>query len=331
MSVSNNTTVTITESSSTLILPQISHKVRFWYFLCFDVLSVSCAILTLYFLVTDRVLRRALNNHVYIVLLSIVIVYEVVDIPFFLRNTFYETPWQASNDFYLFWAFSDYLLFVLQIELFAWSTVERHILVFHESWVGTSKKRFFFHYFPIIVIIIYNIVFYIIVYYGVSCDNSFDDFLHGSIYVPCTFDQTILGSLDLFLQQVIPMLTIIVASFGLLGRIAIQKARVRQAFQWRKYRKLTIQSVSISAICILFNSPWVFTALAFQCGAPIEVVLPILTYSNFVYYNIPFCFPFVCCLTLAELRKKFKHLIFCNRYQRIDISAMTNTGTNKTR
>lgn len=302
----------------------ISHTLRFWYFLCCDALSLTCAIYTLYVLLSNRILRRALNNHIFIVILFIVILYEMINIPFFLRNTFYDTPWLTSKDVYLFWTFFDYLLFVLQIELFAWATLERHILIFHDQWLITKRNRFLLHYLPIIIIIICNIIFYIVVYYGVPCDTSFDDFLRGSIYIPCIFYQTILGSFDLFVQQIIPTLIMIIASFTLIVRVAKQKARAQQMFRWKKYRKLTIQSISISAICILFNSPWIFTTLAFQCGAPLHVVLPILIYSNFIYYNITFCFPFVCYLTLPELRKKLKISIWHSRHRRQQIGPTQN-------
>ena len=185
----------------------ISHTLRFWYFLCCDALSLTCAIYTLYVLLSNRILRRALNNHIFIVILFIVILYEMINIPFFLRNTFYDTPWLTSKDVYLFWTFFDYLLFVLQIELFAWATLERHILIFHDQWLITKRNRFLLHYLPIIIIIICNIIFYIVVSYGVHsmyilsnyirkfrfiCSTNYSNFNHdySVIYSYCTCCQT---------------------------------------------------------------------------------------------------------------------------------------------
>jgi hypothetical protein len=51
--------------------------------------------------------------------------------------------------------FFDYSIYSLQIALFAWVTMKRRILIFHDQWVSMTKKRLFINYLSIIVIIIY--------------------------------------------------------------------------------------------------------------------------------------------------------------------------------
>ena len=306
-------------------IARIPHRVQFWSFLISDVISLSCTFVTLYFLLSDRILRRALNNHVIIVLLVVGLIYELTVIPWSLHNNRFETPWSASPTFYLFWVFFDYSLFSLQIALFAWATIERHILIFHDRWVSTAKKRFFIHYLPISIIIAYCMVYYSIVYFVIPCQTPFDRFLAGGTYAPCAFDRTVLGTWDLMFHQVFPTLLITCFSLGLVVRVVCQKIRVRQPVQWRKHRKMTIQLVAISIIYVVLNGPWVVVTFAHQCGLSSEVVMIGVIYGNFLNYFIIFSFPLVTFLSLSELRTKLTKKIACQR-----INTRIHPGTQLT-
>jgi hypothetical protein len=295
---------------------RIPHTVRFWIYLFSDILSLTCTLFTLYFILFDRKLRRSLNNHIIIVLLFLGLLYELTDIPWILRNDHYDTPWLASPVFYLFWVFFDYAFYSLQIALFAWATIERHILVFHDQLVSTRKKRLFVHYFPIGGIIIYYIVYYSIVHFAPKCENSFDDFLAGGVFIPCAFDRTILGIWDLIVHQVVPTLIIIILCIALIVRVILQKTRMHQQVHWRKHRKMIIQLLSISTIYMIFNSPWALIIFAYQYGLPDNIASIALMYTGFLSYFVIFLFPFVSCLSLPELRIKIKQKVFCRREQR---------------
>ena len=309
-------------------IARIPHRVQFWSFLICNITSLSCTIFTLYFLLADRALRRALHNHVIIVLLVLGLLYEVTVIPWFLNNDRFETPWSTSPEFYLFWVFFDYSLFSLQIALFAWTTMERHILIFHDQWVSTARKRFFIHYLPIIGIVGYYLVYYCIVYFVIPCGSPFDGFLAGGIYIPCAFDRTVLATWDLMFHQVVPTLIIMLFSLGLLARVVFQKIRIRQPVQWRKHRKMTVQLLAISIVYVVFNGPWVVVIFAYQCGLSPEVAIVGIIYGKYLLYFIIFSFPFVCCLSLSELRAKLLEKILCQGLQRrVGLMATATLGT----
>ena len=307
---------------------RIPHQVRFWSFLVANIISLSCTLFTLYFLLADRTLRRALHNHVIIVLLILGLIYEVTVIPWFLHNDQFDTPWSASRNFYLIWAFLDYGLFSLQLGLFAWATMERHILIFHDRWVSTPKRRFLIHHLPVVGIITYYMVFYCVVYFVIPCNNSFDGFLTGGIYTPCAFESKSIALWDLLLHQVIATLIIIFFSLGLLARVVYQKIRVRQPVQWRKHRKMTIQLCAISLIYFFFNSPWVIVILAFVFGLSLDVVSVGIIYGKYVLYYIIFSFPLVSLLSLSELRAKFlEKILFQRPRRRVGFIAASVNGT----
>lgn len=324
---SNNSTSAPPDSPAGFRIPQ---SIRFWYFLIFNIFSIALNLFTLHGILSDRSLRRALHNHVIVVLLILVLTYELTDIPFLLRNDQYSTPWVASPSFYLFWVFYDYSCYSLQIALFAWITVERHILIFHDRWVATKIRRIFIHYFPPCFITVYYFVYYAIVYYGKPCDNPFDSFLYAGIYVPCAFDRTVLATWDLMFHQVVPTLIILVGCISLVIRVIWQKARMRRSIEWGKHRKMVIQLLIIASIYVVFNIPWVGIIFAYQCGLPIQLAIVGIIFSKFILYNISFLFPVVCCLSLPELRKNLITYLKCSRRTRQINQTTTNVAVTAT-
>jgi len=324
MSTLNNTTAS--ENISVVPMIRIPHYIRFWYFLIFDILSLICTLFALYFFLCDRTLRRSLYNHVIIILLGINLLYELTDIPFHIHNDQHDVPWLASSTFYLFWVFIDYSIYSLQIALFAWASIERHILIFHDQWVFTRKKRLFIHYLPMITIIVYYTIYYSMVYFGIPCSYSFDEYLSGGIYIPCAFNRTFLATWDLMVHQVIPTLLIMIFCIALLIRVTRQRVRMRRSINWGKQRKMTIQLLTISSIYMVFNTPWIVVIFAYQCGLPLSIAIYGIIYGKFLIYNIIFFFPFMCLLSLPDLRIKIReNILHCGR-QRGIVPLAINTG-----
>lgn len=284
-----------------------------------------CGFFDVYYLLTDATLRRALHNHVIIVLLFIGIFYELTNIPWILYNDYNRAPVIRSEIFYFFWTYINYSFYSLQVELFAWATIERHILIFHDHWISTRRRRFFLHYFPVIAITIYYLIYFAFVHFYPFCKSNFDAFLAGGIHIPCVFHRTTLGMWDLMVHHVVPTLVIVTFSVALIVRSILQRNKLARAIQWKRYRKMIIQLLSIATIYVAFNGPWVLVIFSFQYGLPESVAIVALVYTGFLYYYVIFVFPFVCCLSLPELRKKAKQLLFCRKEQPKSASQATLT------
>ncbi|CAF1356344.1 unnamed protein product [Adineta steineri] len=128
---------------------------------------------------------------------------------------------------------------------------------------------------------------------------------------------------ELLAHQVIPTLIIVIFSITLIVRALQQKQRVNQRIQWRKYRKMTIQLLSISALYLAFNSPWVFILFASQYGLPPNITRIYTFYGLYFRNYVIFLFPFVCFGSLSELRDEFKKkFLWCRRQHRV-IAEMT--------
>lgn len=314
-------------SLSNWVIPPI---VRFWSYLFFEIISILCTLLVLYTILSDRALRRALHNHIIIVLLFIGLIYEITNIPWILHYNRTGIPMFSTTTFYLIWVFLDYTFYSVQIALFAWATIERHILIFHDKWVGTREKRLVVHYGPMISIILYYLIYYSIIHFAPFCENSFDVFLAGGIFVPCIFSRTFLGSWDLIIHQFIPTLIIVFFSIFLVVRVVKQRRRFNQAITWRRHRKLTVQLLSISSLYLLFNFPWTILIFAYQYGLSEDIFSIPLVYTAYLYYYVIFLFPFACCGSFRDLRKKIKRrmLTRVNKKRPKNASQLFITRTN---
>jgi hypothetical protein len=289
----------------------IPAAVRFWTYLTADILSVNCTLFVLYYLLFDRTLRHALHNHVIIVLLIIGLINELTSIPWNLYRYQFGVPLIKSRIFYLSTFFFDYEFYTTQVILFAWATIERHILVFHDQWLSTRKKRFFFHYLPIISILIYCLVYYSVITFGPFCKNTFISFLSGGFIIPCVYSNKVLATWDLLVHQLLSTLIIVIFSIALIVRVVKQNRKMNRPILWQKHRKMIIQLLSISVVYLTFNSPWILILFASQYGLPANVARVYTFYGLYVRTYVVFLFPFACFASSSELQDKFRKRFLC--------------------
>ncbi|CAF4377411.1 unnamed protein product, partial [Adineta steineri] len=138
----------------------IPYIVRFWAFLISNILSFLCCLFVLYHFLFDSNLRRGLHNHVIIIVLIMCLIWELTTVPWSMYLFLYDVVWIQTPTFCMIWKFLDSTLYTTIVKLVGWTSVERHILIFHDQWVSTKKKRFFIHYLPLIFIVLYGVVVY---------------------------------------------------------------------------------------------------------------------------------------------------------------------------
>ena len=291
-------------------------KTKFWLYIVFFCPSVSCSVFVLYHFFSDRTLRRALNNHVIIVLLLTVVVSQTTIYPWMLYYYVQTDIWDRPFAFCLIWSFVDWAVYMLQLLLFAWASIERHILIFYDKWVSTRRRRFLFHYLPLAIIPAYWFIFYGIVFLYPSCENSLD--LTASVcFSPCILENSLVHAFETLLNNLMPNLLIIVFSLTLLLRIIWQKHRVRQPMLWRKHRKMTIQLLSIAAVYLVVTFPWALVVFLRICGWSSGLADSLQYFTAFNSYYIALLFPFVSLASLTSLRNRLKKLLWCKRTTRL--------------
>ena len=331
MASSNSTTDNESSNPFEVYELFIPVPVRFWLYVILNSLSILCCIFALHHLLFDRTLRQALNNHIIIILLFIGLIYELTSVPFMLHYYLIGDTWTLTPSFASFWTFIDYTCYGAELVGFAWATIERHILIFHQQWVSTKKKCFFVHYLPIITILIYIFTFYFVIVLFPSCGINTSLQPVNGVPVPCTAFDPIIGKYDAICHQIIPTFTIAVFSIGLLLRVLWQKTRLNRSVQWRQQRKMTIQLLSIAMLYLLFNFPRSIIQIYNVMDSTSYLITKTFAHLIFFAVQLIFYFPFVCCASIPDLGKRLKKLFFYRGQQRAiaPISLPTDRPTTK--
>ncbi|CAF4299086.1 unnamed protein product, partial [Adineta steineri] len=171
----------------------IPYIVRFWIFLISNVFSFICCLFVLYHLLFDSTLRRGLHNHVMIILLIMCLIAELTTIPWTMYLFLYGVAWIQTPTFCMIWKFFDTATYTTTAKLVGWASIERHILIFHDQWVSTKKKRFFIHYLPLIFIVLYGVVVYGTITPINDCNRPFYYFIPMCAYSSCVYNSLAFG------------------------------------------------------------------------------------------------------------------------------------------
>ena len=286
----------------------IPNTVWFWSLLIFLIPSIICLLFVLYHLLFDRTLRHGLNNHVIIIILIIDLITEVTVYPWMLYFYNHDGVWKRSFIFCEIWSFIDFATYFTHTILFSWATMERHILIFHDRWVSTKKKRFFVHYLPPTALLLYCLLYYTIVNFFPPCQNIIID-SYTDCSFQCMYNIYTFQMYDIIVQQMVPFFVILLFSIALFLRVLWQKHRVRQPVQWRKHRKMTIQLLSISLLYVVLFIPEVVGVFVGFFSVSAETYTEFSDYAGFFTYFVPPLFPFVCALSLPELRTKLNNIL----------------------
>ncbi len=123
-------------------------------------------------------LRSAFNNQAIIAFLGSALPIQLIDIPFCLNSLHVVFVWpQLLTLCVIGWSAGVPVYNTSSIPV-AWLSFEGHLLVFHDQYVSTRKKRWLFHYLPLIFFIIYPMIFYLSVLPLSSSEKQF-------FYVQC--------------------------------------------------------------------------------------------------------------------------------------------------
>jgi hypothetical protein len=307
-----------------------SRKVQFWTILMFEIPSLACTIYLLYHFLLHKNLRRALHNHVLIILLVFTFIVEVIDNPLYLDGFLHcgRSSFPSSPVVCLIWLFVDYGVYGAITVFLAWASFERHILVFHyHQFMETKFKRILFHYIPLGILLIYMIGFYMGVIVFPPCENVFNYDLETCGMSPCYQNVSWLNIWDYFINGTICTIIEAICSIFLLIRVIWKRYHAHQPVHWKKHRKMIIQLLSITTLSLSIILPQTLITAVQQMvpgmndfGAEIEPYFFYLT--TYIVLLLPFvtlgCFP--------ELRPKV--IPFKRRHQRAVVPfAMTHMRT----
>ena len=212
-----------------------------------------------------------------------------------------------NSGFCLFWAWYNLSLLATNISLMAWTSIQRHILIFHSNWIQTQSGKWKWNYIPLIFCGTYPAVFYfacIIIY---QCENHFDytsSSMCGSI---CYAEVKWLLTFEWMTNGLIPSLIIPLASISLLLRVVIQARKMRRSVNWGSTRKMTIQLVMISLLYLIFCDSVAIISLIQIYFIPNFIIEYTYYFLYYARYIVQLLTPFVCIACLPEMYQKLAY------------------------
>lgn len=289
------------------LLFSLPESVRFWLLLIFEIPSLVCSCVLLYYLLTKPNLRKSLGNHVIIVLLLIGLFSQLIDIPFYLNYLRVKYVWPSIPSSCIVWWFAATGISNITNMIMAWASIERHILIFNDRWLLADNRCFYIHYCPLVGIILYGFIYYSVILLMYSCDNMYSYTSDWCLF-PCFYYHRNLAMYDTIANSIMPTPIIAMFSFGLIVRVIKQKHSLHRRVQWRKFRRMTIQVLSLTALFLLFNLPMTSLVLAHVWGLPVGSTGQFEYYTYYLYHFVSLLMPFVCLFSLPSIMRRIKNL-----------------------
>lgn len=290
----------------------IERTLHFWLFLVSDVFAFICTVFVLYHLISERRLREAVHNHVPIIILLVLVMFEVFDIPLHLQFLSTGIVRPSTPALCLIWWFIDWGGYYTITVLLVFASIERHILIFHSQLVATHRKRLIFHYCPLLMVMLFMVLFYSVAIFAPICESTFD----------YTFDlcgtHACYGTIPFFVavEQIgfsaVSSCLIAIFSMALLVRVVLQKHRIHRVVQWNKQRKLALQMIALSLLYLSFSFPLTLIYLVRLFGQS-DWADNVLSLFFFLSYFAILLLPYVCLGNLPNLRRRLKN---CDPRQR---------------
>ena len=270
--------------------------------------SLICDLLVFMYFIRHyrRELLNAPHNHVIFCLLMVSFLQKMTDTSIILSYLRWGTAPIQHGTFCLIWNWLDYSGTATCLHLLAWCSIERHFFVFHGPLMQKRAALIILHYIPMIISLVYLSSFYVVVMFlQTACTNTWDYSLPWC-GLPCFVFFADLWSFDWLFHCAFPNILIVVVNSCLFGRIIWQKIKRQRPIQWRRQRKLIVQSVFISALYLIFYLPMVVVGVIQSLWSHDFLAEIQIEYFYFLIYFTTQFLPFVIAGQLPGLRREWR-------------------------
>ncbi|CAF4667001.1 unnamed protein product [Rotaria sp. Silwood2] len=294
-------------TSPTSSEPMLDRYIKLYLLTTTAIPSILTSIYILYKFVIDHQFRSHLNNHSIIAMIIVSFVDTTTELPITLQYLRVGYVQPDKKEFCLFWVWYVFTLETVNVSLMTWTSIERHILIFHSHWIQTQRGKIIWHYIPLIFCITYIPIFYFACVVLYPCENFFEYslFLCGSI---CYTSVTWLATFDWTTNVLIPSLSIPFASTSLLFRVLFQAKKMKRTLKWRSTRKLTLQLMAISILYLLFWCPLALVSIIRLYFIPTFISEIYYYYLYYTPYFVQLLMPFVSLACLPEIWPKKRRI-----------------------
>lgn len=292
--------------------------VEFGLFLFGQLMSIPCYLFVIYHLAVKKDARKLLHNHAIVVMLIFNFIHLTIYVSILMNFLMYGYMSFMTPALCLVEQYVDYGIWFGAIFLMVWISIERHILIFHSTLITTTRGRFLFHYLPLTAFTLYAPVLYFYFIFIYPCKPTYDatsDLCGGLCYrrtVPAWYIWY-----ESFVNYTIPILLIAVLGIFLILRVISQKHRSRQAFRWRRYRKMVFQLLLMLSVYLICDLPYIVIIIVRWSGIPTFGSNVLTPYISHLTYVPAIILPYAILLTLPELKQKLHSLMIWKTNRRL--------------
>ncbi|CAF1426836.1 unnamed protein product [Adineta ricciae] len=306
----------LTKTTGVRSLPPIlSNQSKYFILLILVIPSILAYLTAIGFIFLTKTYRTMPNNYSIIIILFISFITTSIDLPIRIDSYSNHPILKRTKESCLFWWYIATSCYLAMSLLVAWSSLERHLLIFHSNIFNKKFKKIFFYYIPPILIILYIFTFYFFTIIIYPCENIFNEQTNVCPF-PCYFFDITLGMWELGGHSLFPTICILLLNCALVFRVYRSKRRLKQSTNWRKYRTMIFQLILIAIIYLWVNIPYSICVLLLYFTS-IYGIDSIMYFFATCIYLTPLLFPFVCLYSLPEFRSKMKKILKCQSNIRI--------------
>ena len=121
--------------------PKVYRDTKFFSFVLLEGPSIWISINILYKFCRHRQHRSRLSNHFIIALIVVSLMDTTIEMPIVLHYLRLGRVEPSKYGLCLFWFWLCYSLQNVNVFLMTWTSIERHILIFHSNWIQTRDVR----------------------------------------------------------------------------------------------------------------------------------------------------------------------------------------------
>ena len=155
----------------------------------------------------------------------------------------------------------------------------------------------------------WSLIFHIVISIFPSCKNTLLESNYLSMSTCIFKSENIITIYELVLHQFLSFPLIVTFNLLLLGRVICRKNRFNAVYYWRKYRKMIVQMLPISSLYTIPYFPYIAINIYMWFNEASSIFYKIKDYATLLTYVVFLLFPFVCALSLGDLRWKLSYLL----------------------
>ncbi|UJR32524.1 hypothetical protein I4U23_019986 [Adineta vaga] len=272
------------------------YRIKFIFLLTFQIFGIAISLLIFWFFLTHRALLRDIRHQAILLLLGNNFIQLTCDLPMPIYFYYIGHVNPATSAYCTWWTFFEYMLDVITALLVVVITIQRHILIFHDSIFRKRITRWLLYYVPLLLCFVYPFILYMVLIVFYPCDGLQWDYssnVCGFANCHLVYSKT-LSTFDWAAHNGMPTLIIILGNVSLIIRVIKQKRRHQQHITWRKQRRITLQLLAVSMLFLVAWLPGLVIALIQQTIDPNFAIDFQRNYALDLVYFMCIFLPWIC-------------------------------------